>query len=1027
VVEAELALTPAASRGDLLVDLDLGNGKHITATKVVDVPAAPARAAADFLGAVHAGGKGEARDKALAASQFFTELTVSVPRSDVELWWPAGLGAQPLYNMTVTFRPADGSMDCGAAMLAGEAGRAAAPFFRQAPPTGPLPPAAGDPAMRAAARRSAPFPAGESCTAVHRRVGFRTIEVVTQPGSKAAAGDLKASWDWLPAKGAPAPVDKSKLSAEARLLEATAAAATAKPEWTLYEGKWVFLDTPQVKDPKAPIEGESFCLFVYALCFVLFRARETSERAGARARASLSFFLFERARRRRPPLICPVAPSCVASLTRPPHPSFPSPPPRIHTLLPLKNNAKNQKTRRTCQNKKTSTGYNFTAHPSNALKPMVPAGNGKTRQAVATDGDTESFYFRVNGVPLFSKGSNLIPFTLFPTTDNYDQIERTLLAALAANHNTVRIWGGGIYQSDALHDLADEMGLLMWEEAMFACGSYPSALPGFLSNVKAEIAHQVRRVAGRPSVAIWGGNNEVEMSLDWFPNTRDNRMLYAVEYHELFIRTIGGVMRQLAPALHYLDSSATNGYAWHPPAGERSSDVLPVKRWGKPGDPRFGDVHFYNYAFDCEAAREFPRSKFVSEFGFLSVPNFETWAEATDPAKGDWVFGDFSPTKFGVNNTMTNYRSRRYSHAQEILNQAGRHFRLPSEWRAVAPAGASEAEVAAAAKESERLYRQFFWLTNQQQAACYRVGTAAWRRQRSESNALTMGVLYWQLNDVWAGWSWSGYDWAGRWKPMHYALKREFASLATQAFYDRTSDVMEVFAVSDEPVAGKDAQLVVTVHRLLAGAKGDGACAARPAAVAKTFRVSGVQVPAAAAARVWSMPADELLAQAPGCTRGSCYVTAKLTASYPALGAAWTEEAAAKLPSRPRVLSSSAEATIGYWKEVDAMPAAEIVADAFRQGADDRTVVFRVSEKHGATAALVTLDTPFPGSFDDNGFMLHAAGGGAGSADGACAADAGREVSFRSDKPMAPQELADALTITSLFDYQPAQKVEAQQ
>jgi beta-mannosidase len=200
------------------------------------------------------------------------------------------------------------------------------------------------------------------------------------------------------------------------------------------------------------------------------------------------------------------------------------------------------------------------------------------------------------------------------------------------------------------------------------------------------------------------------------------------------------VLRELAPYLHYLDSSATNGYAWHPQPGDKTG-VLPVKRWGRPGDNRYGDVHFYNYQFDCEAAREFPRSKFVSEFGFLSVPNFDTWAEATDPALGDWAFGDFSQTKFGVNNTMTNYRSRRYSHINEILNQAGRHFRLPKEWRAVAPEGATEAETEAARVESERLYKQFFWLTNQQQAACYKVGTAAWRRGRSEANALTMGVL----------------------------------------------------------------------------------------------------------------------------------------------------------------------------------------------------------------------------------------------------------------------------------------------
>jgi hypothetical protein len=286
-VEAQFEKASQASySGDLFVDLDLGNGKHITTTKQVDVPATPARERAAFLGAVQGDGEGERRDAALAASQFFATVDLIVPRSEVELWWPVGLGAQPLYNLTVSFRPSDGSADCGAALAAGKGGNDAAasallatPFYRRAPPTGPLPPAHGDPLMRAASFRASPYSVGEACSAVQRRVGFRTIEVVTLPGPKAAAGDLKAAWDWLPAKGAPAPTPKEKLSAEAKLLAATAAAAGAKPDWTLYEGKWVFLDTPQVKDPKAPIEGEFF--FRRSASFFFGARRATGRRRRA--------------------------------------------------------------------------------------------------------------------------------------------------------------------------------------------------------------------------------------------------------------------------------------------------------------------------------------------------------------------------------------------------------------------------------------------------------------------------------------------------------------------------------------------------------------------------------------------------------------------------------------------------------------------------------------------------------------------------------------------------------------------------
>lgn len=260
---------------------------------------------------------------------------------------------------------------------------------------------------------------------------------------------------------------------------------------------------------------------------------------------------------------------------------------------------------------------------------------------------------------------------------------------------------------------------------------------------------------------------------------------------------------------------------------------------------------------------------------------------------------------------------------------------------------------------------------------------------------------------------------------MHYALKKEFAPLVAQAFYDRISDRMEVFAVSDEPVSAKNGKLTITVRRLLPGVERASeseasACAQRGGAVAKVFEVSNVEIPAAGAARVWDMAADDILAAAPGCTRRSCYLTAELTAAYPAMGGVSGEDDAKDAP-RTRQLSSTGEAFFGYWKEIDAMPRAELIASDFKQGDDDRTVVFRVSEKRGASAALVTLDTPFPGSFDDNGFTLHAASSG-GADNKSCVSGAGREVTFRADAPMAPQDLRDALTITSLFDYQPVEQ-----
>ena len=144
-------------------------------------------------------------------------------------------------------------------------------------------------------------------------------------------------------------------------------------------------------------------------------------------------------------------------------------------------------------------------------------------------------------MPIYAKGSNMIPLSVVPTNATDAAVLRVLRAALDGHQNMVRVWGGGYYMPDVLYDFADEHGLLLWQEAMFACNPYPRD-GAFVDNVRAEFEQQVRRLNGHASLAIWGGNNEIEASFEWYAATRSNLQLFTADFMALFVDTIGGVL-----------------------------------------------------------------------------------------------------------------------------------------------------------------------------------------------------------------------------------------------------------------------------------------------------------------------------------------------------------------------------------------------------------------------------------------------------------------------------------------------------
>ncbi|KAJ1458754.1 glycoside hydrolase superfamily [Pelagophyceae sp. CCMP2097] len=379
-------------------------------------------------------------------------------------------------------------------------------------------------------------------------------------------------------------------------------------------------------------------------------------------------------------------------------------------------------------------------------------------------GEGTTFYFRVNGVALFAKGANLIPAKVFQTNVTLEDWRWLLTSATEANQNMVRVWGGGIYQPDGFYELCDELGLMVWQEYMFACALYPRDAT-FLDSVKAEVDYQSRRLQAHPSIVVWGGNNEAESALEWFVEPLTKRDLYVVDYVALYVDTVRDALRSVDLQAPFVDSSPSNGALSQEPY---------IKRWGNAGDSRWGDAHVYDYVDDCEDPNMYPPAKFVSEHGFQSFPSLLEYSSIA------------STHDLHFESDLLRFRQRHANGDGQVLSMLARHFDVPGQD-----------------------FGQFLWLTQIQQGRCYETAITQWRRLRSDAAARTAGVLYWQLNDVWPGPSWSTVEHSGTWKASHYAVKRAFAPLALSATRQSSANA------TDEVHLHVTSDLVEDVHGVL--------------------------------------------------------------------------------------------------------------------------------------------------------------------------------------------------------------------
>lgn len=382
--------------------------------------------------------------------------------------------------------------------------------------------------------------------------------------------------------------------------------------------------------------------------------------------------------------------------------------------------------------------------------------------------DGETFFFRVNGVPIYAKGANMIIADILPTRATPERYRNLVHSAVAAHMNMIRVWGGGVYPPEDFYDLCDELGLMVWQEVMMACALYPRN-DAFLHEIHEEVQFQMRRINWHPSVVIWGGNNEVETAMDgWFEQSKENPQLYVADYVKLFLDTVQQAVAKVDSDFPFVDSSPSNGLLSEDPC---------VKRWGDASGSFYGDVHYYNYNADSFDEDTYPHARFVSEFGFQSLPTWKLYQKVTQAQDWDWT------------SKMSEFRMRHPNGTLQLLDQAQRHFHITVN-------SSSNIQGHQAELPDPEVFRKWTYLTQLQQAITYETAIGLWRRLKG-APAHTMGVLYWQLNDVWLGASWSSMDFGGNWRLSHYSMKKVYAPLMLTVHHDKDTDKYSIWAVSD--------------------------------------------------------------------------------------------------------------------------------------------------------------------------------------------------------------------------------------
>lgn len=357
----------------------------------------------------------------------------------------------------------------------------------------------------------------------------------------------------------------------------------------------------------------------------------------------------------------------------------------------------------------------------------------------------KSFYFKLNGIPVFMKGANYIPSDSFVTRVDAEKYKKVVENAKNAHMNMLRVWGGGIYENDAFYDECDKNGILVWQDFMFACAMYPGDTD-FVQNVKQEVIDNVNRLQNHPSIALWCGNNEVDEGWhNWgwqkqYQYTKSDSTKvwndYKTVFHEVIPKTLDSLVSKEKNV--YWSSSPSIG-------------------WGRKESLLKGDSHYWGVWWGMEPFEMYTKKvgRFMSEYGFQGMPSMETLQKVI--RKEDLNF----------NSDAVKNHQKHPTGYETIKTYMERDFQVPDN------------------------FENYAYISQLLQAEGMKTAIEAHRRAKP----YCMGTLYWQLNDCWPVTSWSSVDYYGNWKALHYQVKRSYKDVILSPI--KEENAIKVYAVND--------------------------------------------------------------------------------------------------------------------------------------------------------------------------------------------------------------------------------------
>jgi len=361
----------------------------------------------------------------------------------------------------------------------------------------------------------------------------------------------------------------------------------------------------------------------------------------------------------------------------------------------------------------------------------------------------------VNGIPVFAKGADVIPFDSFPNRVTTKDYRRILESARDANMNMIRHWGGGYYETDEFYSICDELGIMVWQDFQFG-NDWQPGLYSWKENVEAESIDQVRRLRNHPSIALWSGNNETEVAIGWGERATlpaDVKYQMWQDYLTVFSGILNRVVARLNPETPYWPSSPSKDYETSWPAGAGTV-------YDKLGENyETGDMHDWTVWHGRVPFSDYEKHhwRFVSEYGFQSFPEMRTVEAFTTPEDRANIF---TPVMLAHqknnegNSIIHDYMLKDYTEPKDFVS--------------------------------------FLYASQVLQAEGVKIGAEHFRRSRPE----TMGSIFWQLNDCWPVASWSSIDSYGRWKALQYYARRFYAPILASPHVE--DGAVKVYIVSDK-------------------------------------------------------------------------------------------------------------------------------------------------------------------------------------------------------------------------------------